>query len=428
MKKLIKLPLQLLSQLLFLFPSCLFFLQRTVLRIAALFDIVIAFRLIRRPEWLLLPWKSDRAPLIFTKPKVPTASDFVVAEKIIASYAQAKEETKLRHSGVEPGTIWDTLLQTHYARLHTLLQEGKKEPLAKFYSEIFQTETVNGYTNGTTFSPMPHRWWTFATAIEVSLVCLAEAVGVARAECPEQGVIGYALQPNANELIEKLERYFGFRIEAPSVGAARGVMLGGRFLTREVCAQIYTAHRISQVLKTAENQSPLNIVEIGGGYGGLCLWLHRMMAERIASYTIIDLPITNAVQAYFLSSTLEREVVLCGDAELYTRKTAGVRLVPHFALANLPGSYDLLLNQDSMPEMPASEVERYLRWGSSKVEGFFFSFNQEAYSVVSGTPQIYLPEVVSMFSNYQLLSRHTSWDRRGYVEEIYRLTQAKLNS
>lgn len=423
MKKLIKLPLRLVSRFLFSFPSCLVLMQRTVLRVAAIFDVVIAFRLVKRPEWLLLHWRDHQARLVFTKPVEPLASDVALAEKIIVSYASAKEESKLGNPGVEPGTIWDTLLKTHYARLHTLLESGRSDQLAKFFSEIFQTETVNGYTNGTTFNELPHRWWTFATAIEVSLISLAEAVGVARAECPEQGVIGHALQPDASQLIERLERYFGFRIEAPTLGGARGVTLGGRFLTREVCSQIYTAYRIRQVLDTAKQSLPLHIVEVGGGYGGLCLWLHRMLGERIASYTIVDLPITNVVQAYFLSNTLQKEVLVYDNSNIPKTNPHAVRLVPHFALEALPGPYNLFLNQDSMPELPAIEVERYINWGSEKVDGLFFSFNQEAYSVVSGAPQVLLPEVISRFANYQLLQRHTSWDRRGYVEEVYGVTQ-----
>jgi hypothetical protein len=423
MKMLLKLPLRYISQFLFLFPNCLFLLQRTVLRVAAVFDVVIAFRLIKRPEWLLLKGSEHQAKLVFTLPVEPSISDIALAERNIATYSFAKNNSNSGNSGVALGTIWDTLLQTHYARLHFLLESGQPKPLAKFFNEIFQTETVNGYTNGTTFNLLPHRWWTFATAIEVSLVSLAEAVGVARSECPEQGVIGHSLQPNATQLIEKLEKHFGFRIEAPNLGGARGVVLGDRFLSREVCSQIYTAYRIRQVLNARSISAPLHIVEVGGGYGGLCLWLHRMLGERIASYTIVDLPITNAVQAYFLSNTLEREVLLYGNSAAAVPTAGVVRLVPHFALSTLSGSYNLLLNQDSMPELPVSEVDRYVSWANENINGLFFSFNQEAYSVVSGTPQVLLPEVVSKFANYGLLERHTSWDRRGYVEEVYSVAQ-----
>ncbi len=422
MKKIIKLPLQVMSRIMFLFPSVLFFLQRTVFRVAAQFDIFIAFRLIRRPEWLLMPRAMHKASLTFSNAPVLKPSDVVLAARVIQSYACANEALQSRHPGVEPGTLWDLLIQTHYSQLHNLLLNGNKDSLAEFFSRVFQTETVNGYTNGTTFNAMPHRWWTFAVAIEVNLVCLAEAVGVVRAECPEQGVIGYALQPDGDKVIEKLEQHFGFRVEAPTVGAARGVMLGNRFLTREVCSQIYTAYRIREALNSFGTQTQLNIVEIGGGYGGLCLWLHRLLGERIADYVIVDLPITNAVQSYFLTNTLNKEVRLFGESRNSELSENTVKLVPHFALSDLAGSYNVLINQDSMPELPSKEVDRYLSWASQNVDGLFFSFNQEAFSVVSGTPQVLLPEMVAHYENFERLTRHTSWDRRGYVEEVYRVT------
>jgi hypothetical protein len=46
----------------------------------------------------------------------------------------------------------------------------------------------------------------------------------------------------------------------------------------------------------------VNIVEIGGGYGGLALYLHRLapyLHSEIASYTILDLPEASALQAAY---------------------------------------------------------------------------------------------------------------------------------
>lgn len=50
---------------------------------------------------------------------------------------------------------------------------------------------------------------------------------------------------------------------------------------------------------------PMNIVEIGGGYGGLCYFIYKM-AElqniQIASYTIFDLPTITDLQKRYLSA------------------------------------------------------------------------------------------------------------------------------
>lgn len=39
-----------------------------------------------------------------------------------------------------------------------------------------------------------------------------------------------------------------------------------------------------------------SFVEIGGGYGGLALWLHRLAPMTVGSYTILDLPEAAAIQ------------------------------------------------------------------------------------------------------------------------------------
>ena len=56
------------------------------------------------------------------------------------------------------------------------------------------------------------------------------------------------------------------------------------------------------------------IVEIGGGYGGLCYWSFKTFADRLTSYIIIDLPWVNAIQGFFLKKTMRREAVaFCTD-------------------------------------------------------------------------------------------------------------------
>lgn len=414
-----------LSRFLFRNPSCLFTMQRSALRAIDYFDVLTAFKLLKRPEWILVPWKPDRAKLEFTASLPPSASDLLLAERIISSYTAALNAAPNKNQGEEiaRNTIWDVITQTHYARMHDFIRSGDRNALAGFLSRLFQTETVNGYSMGNTFDTGPHRWWLWARGIETSLVCLAEAVGIARAECPEQGEIGYELREGPSHLINRLEQYFGFRIEVPRIGAARGIMIGERFITRETCSQIYTAHRIREAVGLYLGSNlPLRIIEVGAGYGGLCYWMHRMFGDRITNYIIIDLPVSNAVQAYFLGKTLPSSTFLYHEPCVSDGNKSTINIVPHFALDEIKSGSNLLINQDSMPEMPLTEVRRYLNWGNQNVNGLFLSFNQEAYSPVNGVPQVLVPDIVANFSNYRRLSRHTSWDRRGYVEEIYRVT------
>lgn len=43
----------------------------------------------------------------------------------------------------------------------------------------------------------------------------------------------------------------------------------------------------------------VNVVEIGGGYGGLALWLHRLASGRISHYAILDLHEAGTIQAAY---------------------------------------------------------------------------------------------------------------------------------
>ena len=69
--------------------------------------------------------------------------------------------------------------------------------------------------------------------------------------------------------------------------------------------------------------SEVDIVEIGGGYGGLCLALHHFSKKykiRIRSYTIIDLPGPSRLQQMYLAKIPLRAPVNFVDASTYGKK------------------------------------------------------------------------------------------------------------
>jgi hypothetical protein len=414
---------QALSRLLHKHPRVLFGLQRRWLRVGyEILDFTVATRVIRRPEWLRgysKPLPSEFAPRLAPD----KASDEMIAARIISSHRQIKLREQRAAVPSLQDSMWGTFLQEEYAALRRLVEQGDTGGLARYLSTIFRSEAVNGYTYGSKFDPFPHRWWYLPVGIELSVVTLAESVGILRAECPEQGQIAYWRNEHSEErLIEQLESFFSMRIEAPRTGAARGILFGGRFLTLETCSQIYTAYRMRDAIDREIGASvELNIVEIGGGYGGLCYWMHRLLGTRINRYVVVDLPEVNLVQAYFLSSLETRELLLFGE-----KKRSGesrIELTPHWTLSDLDLRPNVLINQDSMPEMPQAEVERYLSWGSDNVDGLFLSFNQEAYSPWRGVPQVHVPSVVGRYPRFRRIARNASWVRRGYVEEIYKRDQ-----
>lgn len=165
----------------------------------------------------------------------------------------------------------------------------------------------------------------------------------------------------------------------------------------------------------------------------MCYWLCKVLGDQLKSYVIVDLPEVGLVQAFFQASVAADKLILRGEAKNSVKPS--IQLVAHFELEEIGFRPNVFMNQDSMPEMPESEVVRYLEWASKNLDGVFLSFNQETlspnnltgeYEAVNkqdmaghGAYQIWVPEVIRRFPRFQLVSRDTSWDRRGYVEEIY---------
>lgn len=348
----------------------------------------------------------------------PSEINKIIAARIIREYEGIKKKENSSPSLVPKESMWGTLRLEHYSALRSLIESANTHDLAIYLSRIFRTETVNGYSYGTTFNRWPHRWCYLPVAIELSAVTLAECLGLLRAETHEQGSIAFWRKlMSEDELIEKLENYFGFRIESPRVGDPRGIIFGGRFLTRETCSHLYSAHRMTEVILRQKMTQPLRIVEIGGGYGGTCYWLRRLLGNQVERYVIVDLPEVGVVQSFFLGS-LEPESLIIRSEEL-SGIVSPIQLIPHFELDSINFRPNIVINQDSMPEMPESEVSRYIGWLESNLDGLFISFNQEAYSPWKGELQVHVPSIVMRHPCFKRLSRETSWDRRGYVEEVY---------
>jgi len=399
-------------------PRIIFGLQQQWLKFGYhVLDLKMAAWVIRRPEWLMT--KSSAVPALIA-PELPdsTSIDESIAKRLIGRYKAIREGERSSPNLIPENSMWGTLRQDHYSHLRGLVEKGDSRELSQYLAKIFRTETVNGYSLGTQFDTLPHRWPYLAVGIELSIVTLAECLGILRAENHEQGRTAYwRLEFSEEQLMNALEAHFGFRIEAPRFGDPRGIIFGGRFIARETCSHLYTAHRMREIFSREGIVDPLQIVEIGGGYGGACYWVRKLLGNRVATYTIIDLPEVGLVQAYFLGSVDPSSLVLPGEAR--EDISSPIELVPYFNLEQVDFKPNVLFNQDSMPEMPQSEVERYVKWGSENLKGLFLSFNQEAYSPWAGTLQVLVPSVVSQFPQYHRLSRETSWDRRGYVEEVY---------
>src|SRR5271165_6456120 len=125
---------QALSRLLQKYPRVLFGLQRWWLRVGYdVLDLTVATRIIRRPEWL----RSHSKPLPsgFAPRVVPDQiSNELVAARIISSYRKIKLREHQATLPLLQDSMWGAFLQSEYAALRNLVEEGDIGRLARYLS------------------------------------------------------------------------------------------------------------------------------------------------------------------------------------------------------------------------------------------------------------------------------------------------------
>jgi hypothetical protein len=385
-------------------------------RLAATMDNVRLLEGMSRPWWLYRA--AGRVPASTVERRSPqpvTSAEVELCERLTVAFAKATSGD--RSDG--PSGIWGWIVDTHHRQLVETLQRGDALALARLLASMFQEEFVSGIMGDAGIKHHESRFGSRLLSLRSldCLVSLAEAVGVVPVETAGQGQAGLAFQDGLAHLLARIDEALGFRIDFPNVGAPYGLDIDGRLITQNTPEQIYAALRLDQARCNHLSSRPedtVDIVEIGGGYGGMCYWF-LCMRPSIARYTIVDLPITSVLQGYFLAQALGPDVV-----SLFGEPPAQVRLLPDSALEEVDAPFDIMVNKDGMPEMPYATMAGYLEWGRRNCDGLFFSYNQEARAEFHKTwTQGVVPEAIERIGGFTRTRRDHSWLRRGYAEEIY---------
>ena len=122
------------------------------------------------------------------------------------------------------------------------------------------------------------------------------------------------------------------------------------------------------------------VCEIGGGYGGPArLWLTNPV-RRPSKYVIVDLPESLFFSELYLAKHFGTERVLyVSDRSAATAKrlaSSPVVLCPNGYIDMLtPVAIDLVINTNSLQEMPESYVDFFMDWLDRQECSFFFSIN-----------------------------------------------------
>jgi hypothetical protein len=294
------------------------------------------------------------------------------------------------------------------------LTEGRSEQVRLALARMFHTRLVCGLGHVDASHPaiLLHPG---ADALRLqlrltdTLVSLAEAVGVARVTCPERDPVGRMrpLDMDLDALLGRVEAATGLDVSFPKVGAAYGGWIDGRLVTVDGLAHSYTVIRVQQL--GAKPGAPF--AEVGGGYGCLA---GLMCRAGYQNYAVYDIPWVNALQGYFLIMALPPgSVRLYGEPE----RMGSLQVLPYSELDQVAdGSVDFVINTDSLPETGAVLARKQIATIHRILRGNFVSVNREA---SRDDPQCVVADVVAEHGGFRVVSRHRSWVRAGFVEEVF---------
>ncbi len=118
----------------------------------------------------------------------------------------------------------------------------------------------------------------------------------------------------------------------------------------------------SLLLELTRGASSTEIVEIGGGYGGLALQVDRLKLKgHRVRHLIVDLPESLLLSYWFLRMQGQQVSVVLEEEDFERVTEAGVVLVPDYLYESVPWKADILFNSRSFSEMTRETSTKYLR-------------------------------------------------------------------
>jgi len=126
-----------------------------------------------------------------------------------------------------------------------------------------------------------------------------------------------------------------------------------------------------------ENQKNIDVLEVGGGFGGLARLMLR--TGNVNKYVIVDLPESIVSSYSFLKLNFpELQIQIAATpADVNEKQGADVLLVPSDYLDELKGrEFDLGINTGSIQEMPKSSSDKYVSFFENDAKfKYFYSLN-----------------------------------------------------
>lgn len=347
--------------------------------------------------------------------------DIALVKRIMAFYQNANAKHTQEATGV-----W-AYLNTLKEDTHNLLMADDAEAVLYAFENPGSNMILHGFDSPTSQSIQHqdelHWLLNYRNLCSGSVRRLAEAMAVQPIFYPE------GISPNdepvplggVDETLDAIGHEMGAEICFPSTYKDE-IGLKTRFgvASYRAIQALYQAWRIRETARTHLSQGggPLSVLEIGGGTGRTA---YNAFKLGIKNYTIVDLPLTGVIQAYFIGKTLGGECLHL-EGEPLTPNTVSIITPPalfaaHKIFFRLFGkqpdkevrqNFDIVANFDSLVEFSEEDASEYIDF-IIKHSKIFLSGNRESKGF----------SVRGLLAKRGITaSRYPFWLRRGYVEEI----------
>lgn len=363
-------------------------------------------------------WLLNRAPSAPPTPLVYSRSadhgnDLPLVARVMESYKQSFD----RHRPARD-SMWERDLTIIKKEIHDALSGADIQRAAKLLRNPAETTFFWGF-DAIAKAPLgfvePHEnvikqlnksedWKSlYSLWLMNGLTSVAEALGTRRVpyletEPHQVGVYEKAAQ-STDQVLDQIEAALSVKLKFPNPFAGELGLPSSRGLVgfRSVHA-VYQAWRIAKI---AKQRSDFRVLEIGAGLGRTAYFANLL---GVKDYTIVDIPLTNAAQAYFLGRVLgPNSIRLSGEDG-----SAQIKIMSACDIGPSAGRFDLIVNIDSWTEMSRETAEAYWNFARSATNAVL-SINHEHNGFT-------VRDLYSKDADVTA-TRFPYWTRRGYVEE-----------
>lgn len=164
------------------------------------------------------------------------------------------------------------------------------------------------------------------------------------------------------EFNKQIQEFDGLIKINDNIGDPHKYLIDNLHISPSNLRYIYHSLLIESKIKMWFNKKEIKIVEIGGGYGGLCFYIKNIIKEYDINYTIVDLPNIINLQSRFLN-----------DVQIDSR------LISCFDLTDINETFDIVISNYCLSEISIENRLYYLNNLINECKKEFYTWNSRSF-------------------------------------------------